>query len=36
MTLFWVLAGIFIVASLLFILPTLLRNKESDTGVARN
>jgi len=36
MTLFWVLAGIFIVASLLFILPTLLRNKEIDTGVTRN
>ncbi|MBL78711.1 MAG: c-type cytochrome biogenesis protein CcmI [Nitrosomonadaceae bacterium] len=36
MTLFWVLAGIFIVASLLFILPTLLRNKESTTDIVRN
>ncbi len=36
MTLFWVVAGIFIVAALLFILPTLLRNKGSDTGVARD
>ena len=36
MTLFWVLAGIFIVASLLFILPTLLRNKDRVTGIARN
>ena len=33
---FWVLAGIFIVASLLFILPTLLRNKESTTDIVRN
>jgi cytochrome c-type biogenesis protein CcmH len=36
MTLFWVVAGIFIVAALLFILPTLLRNKGSDTGVERD
>ena len=36
MTLFWVVAGIFIVAALLFILPTLLRNKGSETGVARD
>ena len=36
MTLFWVVAGIFIVAALLFILPTLLRNKGSDTSVARD
>jgi cytochrome c-type biogenesis protein CcmH len=36
MTLFWVVAGIFIVAALLFILPTLLRNRGSDTSVARD
>jgi cytochrome c-type biogenesis protein CcmH len=36
MTLFWVVAGIFIVSALLFILPTLLRNKGSDTGVERD
>ena len=36
MTLFWVLAGTFIVASLLFILPTLLRKKDDVTGIERN
>ena len=36
MTLFWVVAGIFIVAALLFILPTLLRNKGSESSVARD
>ena len=36
MTLFWVVAGVFIVAALLFILPTLLRNKGSETGVERD
>ena len=35
MTSFWVVAGIFIVGALLFILPTLLRNRGGQTGVAR-
>ena len=36
MTLFWVVAGVFIVAALLFIIPTLLRNKGSEAGVERD
>lgn len=30
MTYFWIIAGIFIVVALLFILPTLLRSKEDE------
>lgn len=36
MTSFWVVAGIFIVGALLFVLPTLLRKKNHQTGVARD
>ena len=32
MTSFWIIAGIFIVTALLFILPTLLRSKEVQEG----
>ena len=35
MTTFWVVAGIFIVAALLFILPTLLRSKSEQQSVER-
>ena len=35
MTSFWVVSGIFIVGALLFILPTLLRNRSGQSGVAR-
>jgi cytochrome c-type biogenesis protein CcmH len=35
MTSFWLVAGIFIVGALLFILPTLLRSKGGQSGVAR-
>lgn len=31
MTYFWIIAGIFIVVALLFVLPTLLRNREDDS-----
>ncbi|MSQ05575.1 MAG: c-type cytochrome biogenesis protein CcmI [Nitrosomonadaceae bacterium] len=33
MTLFWVLAGVFIIGALLFILPTLLRKNNNLTGI---
>lgn len=36
MTSFWVVAGIFIVGALLFVLPTLLRKKDHQAGVARD
>lgn len=36
MTSFWVVVGIFIVGALLFVLPTLLRKKDLQTGVARD
>ena len=35
MTLFWIIAGLFMAAALLFILPPLLRNRRKQTGVAR-
>lgn len=34
MTLFWIIAGLFMAAALLFILPPLLRNRRKQTGVA--
>src|SRR6185437_13819975 len=36
MTTFWVVAGIFIVGALLFVLPTLWSKRERQTGVARD
>ena len=36
MTTFWVVAGIFIVGALLFILPTLWSKRERKSGVARD
>ncbi|HTJ55193.1 MAG TPA: c-type cytochrome biogenesis protein CcmI [Nitrosospira sp.] len=36
MTVFWVVAGIFIVGALLFVLPTLWSKRERQTGVARD
>ena len=36
MTSFWVVVGIFIVGALLFVLPTLLRKKNHQAGVARD
>ncbi len=30
MTSFWVISGVFIVTALLFVIPTLLRNRESE------
>lgn len=36
MTTFWVVAGIFIVGALLFILPTLWSRRERKSGVARD
>lgn len=36
MTSFWVVAGIFIVGALLFVLPTLLRKKDHQAGGARD
>ena len=36
MTTFWVVAGIFIVGALLFVLPTLWSKRERQAGVARD
>lgn len=36
MTYFWIIAGIFIVVALLFVLPTLLRNREEDANSVDN
>lgn len=36
MTSFWIVAGIFIVAALLFVLPTLLSKKNRESGVERD
>jgi cytochrome c-type biogenesis protein CcmH len=36
MTSFWVVAGIFIVGALLFVLPTLLRKRNPETGAERD
>ncbi|ODT75619.1 MAG: c-type cytochrome biogenesis protein CcmI [Nitrosomonadales bacterium SCN 54-20] len=36
MTSFWIVAGIFIVGALLFVLPTLWSKKDRDTGVERD
>ena len=36
MTSFWIVAGIFIVGALLFVLPTLWSKKDRDAGVERD
>ena len=36
MTSFWVVAGIFIVGALIFVLPTLWSKRDRDGGVARD